>query len=248
MTIHAVLLDPPHPEFGLAGFADGTPLSPAEAAALYAAATKDTLRAVAASGGSLLVNHRDPDDVPAGAPDPEASARELAASALEDPEAARFEVQVGSTFEARAGNTATHLLGEEDADSVAVLDGTVPGLTRTTLDEAAMKLRRHGVVVGPAPGGRVAYLGLSRPVDFEGAYGSPALESVTRNAVEADRSVAFLASHGRIDRPGGLASVVAEVRARRSADRPVPAFTAARIEEWGLRVEHRDGEAVVLRE
>ncbi len=73
--------------------------------------------------------------------DPETAVREPVTEALESPGNARFEVQVGSTFAARAGNTVSHLLNEEEVHSAAVVRPIAPLLGRTHLDSAAMKLR-----------------------------------------------------------------------------------------------------------
>ncbi|PSQ32668.1 hypothetical protein BRD11_06465, partial [Halobacteriales archaeon SW_12_69_24] len=58
MTTVAVLCDPPRPGRVLPDLVASTPLSTDEAAGLYAALTKDTVRAVADSGGDLIVNSR----------------------------------------------------------------------------------------------------------------------------------------------------------------------------------------------
>ena len=246
MTLHCLGVDPPRPGLSLPGLADG-PLDSESAAALYAASIKDAMAAAAESGGELLVNYPTAEQLPAehltGA-SPEAELRALAVEAVEDAGGVRFEVQVGSTFAVRAGNAATHLLTEEDEDSVAVLSGTAPTLGRTVLDGAAMKLRRHEVVVGPGTGGRVAYLGVSEPIDFEGAYEPPSggdgraseVEDLARRGVDAGHAVAFLPVHPVIEDGSGLATLVAEVRARLRAGRNVPAHTAQAVERLGLRM------------
>ncbi|HKJ58686.1 MAG TPA: hypothetical protein VKA37_05620, partial [Halobacteriales archaeon] len=224
MTLHCLVVDPPRPGLSLPGLVDG-PLDPGSAAALYAASIKDTMAAAARSGGELLVNYPAAEQLPAEHrtdTSPEAELRSLSADAVDDVGDVRFEVQVGSTFAARAGNAATHLLAEESEDSVAVLSGTAPSLGRTALDGAAMKLRRHEVVVGPGTGGRAAYLGLSDPIDFEGAYEPPGggdgraseVEDLARRGVDAGYEVAFLPVHPVIEDEVGLATLVAEIRAR----------------------------------
>lgn len=237
LTLHAVLVDPPRPGVVLDILAAEAPVTEAEAAKLYAAMAKDTLRAVEGSGGELLVNYRPDDLLPGESGDAEAEVRALAEEALDEPEAARFEVQVGSTFAARTGNTATHLLREESVSSVAILEPTAPTVTRVALDGAAMKLRRHGAVIGPAPGGRVYYLGLTGAIDFEGAYDSPAQVTLADRAVNADHDVEFLGMHPVVETAADLASVVATVEARRIAGVIVPRFTAAAIDELGLTAD-----------
>lgn len=263
MTLHCLVVDPPRPGLALASLVDG-PLDEDAAAELYAASAKDAMVAAARSGGELLVNYPTEDRLPGehrSGTSPESELRDLAEEALDEPEEARFEVQVGSTFGARAGNAATHLLAEEDEDSVAVLRGTAPTLGRTALDGAAMKLRRHGVVVGPGTGGRAAYLGLSSTLDFEGAYEPPVVdgaegssveggdvpvrasevEDLVERGVEAGHDVAFLATHPVIEDEAGLATTVAEVRARLRAGRIVPEYTAEAVERLGLRVVEENG-------
>lgn len=253
MTLHCLVVDPPRPGLALPGLVDG-PLDADGAAELYAASIADAMAASAGSGGELLVNYPAAEQLPAehrSDGSPEAELRALAEEALADVGDVRFEVQVGSSFAARAGNAVTHLLDEEDEDSVAVLRGTAPTLARTALDGAAMKLRRHGAVVGPGTGGRVAYLGLSEPFDFEGTYGPPTgedgsgreseVEVLVDRAVDADREVAFLPVHPVIEDEAGLATLVAEVRARLRAGRNVPSKTAEAVVELGLRVVEDGG-------
>ena len=243
MTVHALVVEPPRPGRALPGFVEGGPLDEDGAATLAAAAIRDAAVAATESGGDLLVNYPpaerldgdeggDGDDDPA----PEAALRDLLSDAVGDLDDVRFEVQVGGSFAARAGNAVTHLLDREGVDSVAVLDGRAPTLDRTTLDEAAMRLRRSAVVLGPAPGGRVAYAGFGAPVEFDGAWTPPALETLADRGRDAGHDVDFLPVHPRLDDPAGLATVVSLVRARRTAGRRVPAHTAAAIEDLGLRV------------
>jgi glycosyltransferase A (GT-A) superfamily protein (DUF2064 family) len=245
MTVIAVFADPPRPGLVLPDLADSSPVSETEAADLYAAMVKDTMRAAERSGGELLVNYRDEELLPAEFADAsdesaEAEVRALAADALEDPDEARFEVQVGSTFSARAGNTVSHLLGEEDAQSVAVVPGTAPMLTRKEIDSAAMKLRRNEVVLGPSERGRVHFAGFTETIDFEDAYDTPAIESLTRRAADAGHEVGFLPTATSVATGADLLSLVPELNARVTAERIVPGHTAALLREWGLRVAEGD--------
>lgn len=256
MTVVAVLADPPREGLVLSDLPERTPLSAAEAADLYGAALEDVVRAVGASGGDPLVNYRPPDLLPEGyrdGVDPEAELRAVVEDALSgvsdaDPGEVRYEVQVGSTPAARVGNTVTHLLREEDATSAAVCWPTAPLVGRKDVDSAAMKLRRSPVVLGPATGGRVYYAGFTDPVDFEDALAPPAVETMVARGRDAGHDVDFLATLPRIDTPGGLATTVAVVRARRRADRVVPASTAELVDDLGLAVREEEGEAVVVRE
>ena len=132
MTVVALLANPPREGLVGTAIAESTPLSPAEAADLYEAQFRDAVLAVERSGGELLVNYPDEDDLPAEhrtETSPEAALRTLVADTLGGTDGVRFERQVGSSFGARAGNTVTHLLREEGADSVAVVTPTAPLLS-----------------------------------------------------------------------------------------------------------------------
>jgi glycosyltransferase A (GT-A) superfamily protein (DUF2064 family) len=245
MTVIAVFADPPRPGLVLPELAESSPLSEGEAADLYAATVKDTVLAVERSGGDLLVNYRDEESLPeeyAGSSEQraEAEVRALVADALADPDEARFEVQVGSTFAARAGNTVSHLLEQEDAQSAAVAPGTAPMLTRKEIDSAAMKLRRNEVVLGPSERGRLHFAGFTETVDFEDAYATPAVETLTNRGVDAGHEVGFLPTATTVETGTDLLSLVPQLNARAAAGRIVPEHTARLVREWGLRVEEGD--------
>lgn len=252
MTVVAVLADPPRPGLALPHLADTTPLSEADAAALAAAMLKDTLRAVEASGGELLVNYRPDDLLPEDHVDPERSAeselRSVAEEALNDPETTRFEVQVGSTPSARAGNTATHLLEQEDVQSVAVVRGDAPLLRRSTIDSAAMKLRTNEVVLGPSTDGRVYYAGFTAPIDFEGSFTPPEVETLVDRANDAGVDTEFIGMLPTVRTGSDLATLVSSIRARWQAGRVVPEHTAAFVVETGLTVVGNGDEPTVIRE
>jgi hypothetical protein len=96
----------------------------------------------------MLVNYRDEETLsdehdPGDGTDASAAVRSLAADALSDPDAERYEVQVGFTRAGRAGNTATHLLEAEGPDSMSILDPRTPTVPRTDLDGAAMSWWRR---------------------------------------------------------------------------------------------------------
>lgn len=251
MTTIAVLTDPPREGLVLDRLVETSPLSPAEARDLYAAFFRDVIRAVETSGGELLVNYRPedllPDDHRTGT-DPEAELRALAKPALSDLDEARFERQVGSTFAARAGNTATHLLEREGVRSVAVVEPTVPMLTRKEIDSAAMKLRSNEVVLGPSDRGRVYYAGFTATLDFADAYTPPPLATLSHRATDADHDVAFLPHLPTVETGDDLVTLLAEIEARRTAGRVVPPFTAEAIDDLGLRIDVKDGELAVVGE
>ncbi|WP_262177889.1 hypothetical protein [Haloarcula laminariae] len=238
MTTVAVLADPPVEGHVLPELADG-PLDESEAAALYMAMLADVCRAVESSGAELLVNYRPEEQAPDGV-DPEQAVREPLDEALQAPDNARYEVQVGSSHAARVGNTVTHLLEREDVNTVASVEPTAGLLTRQLVDSAAMKLRSAGVVLGPSTEGRVYYAGFAEPVDFEGAYATPAVQTLTERATDADLGADFLPSAPVVETPADLRTVVPLLRARHRAERVVPPRTTALIHELGLRVTADD--------
>lgn len=255
MTVVAVLADPPR-EGVLPRVVGGTPLSAADAAALYEATLSDALRAVATSGGDLLVCYRPADLLPdGGTGDPEARVRAVAEEALSDLgtdphfEAARFERQVGSSQAARVGNVVTHLLREEDAESAAVVWPTAPLAGRTEVDGAAMKLRTAETVLGPTTDGGLYYAGFTEPVDFADALVPPAVETLTERAAAAELGTNLLEITPSVATPAGLALTVSLLRARSRGGLAVPSFTAAAVEALGLRtVTGEDGLAVTTDE
>jgi len=241
MTTVAVLADPPVEGFVLPELSNG-PLDESEATALYTAMLTDVCRAVEASGAELLVNYRDAEQVPDGV-DPESAVREPLDAALDAPDQARYEVQVGSSLSARVGNTVTHLLEREGVKTAAAVEPTAGLLTRQLVDSAAMKLRSSGVVLGPSTDGRVYYGGFAEAVDFEAAYTTPAVQTLTDRAMDADLGVDFLPTTPIVQTPADLRTVVPLLRARHRAERVVPPRTTTLINEFGLRVT-ADGELV----
>ena len=246
MTVIAVLADPPRPGLVLPDLPETSPLTEAEAADLYAAMLKDAVSAVRASGGDLLVNYR-PDDLfsDAYATDTaaEAEVRAVVADALGNADDVRFEVQVGSDVSARAGNTVTHLLRDEEVTSAAVVRPTTPFLLRTAIDTAAMKLRSTPVVLGPGTRGRVYYAAFAESVDFEGAFGAGELETLTRRGTAAGGDVDFLPMQPVVETGDDLADLLPILAARREAERIVPGHTARLVADLGLRAT--DGGEVV---
>ena len=239
MTVIAVLASPPREGLVVPALSETSPLSSAAATDLYEAMLADTFRAIDRSGAELLVNYPDADQLPAAhqtETEPVAELRAIVADALDDPTEARFEPQVGSTFSARAGNTITHLLREENAASAAVIRGTAPLLTRTVIDEAAMKLRTNDVVVGPSSEGRIYYAGFTEPIDFTEAFGAVELQRLADRAADADCSTAFLRPSPVVDTDADLRTLVPQLRARVSAERIVPERTATFIHDHGLAV------------
>jgi hypothetical protein len=236
MTVVALPAEPPLAGHVLTDLVEGDVCTAEAAAALYRAMLEDAVVTVARSGGDLLVNYPPaeeyPDDV-----DPEAELREVVAGVLEDPEEARFEVQVGSTESARVGNTITHLLETEGVDTAALLRPEAPLAGRTAIDAAAMKLRSDPVVLGPAPGGRVYYAGFGEPIDFEDAFATPAVETLTDRAADAGLGVNFEAMQPLLRDAGDLEDFLPMLRARVRAEGLVPEATASVVQELGLGAE-----------
>jgi glycosyltransferase A (GT-A) superfamily protein (DUF2064 family) len=250
MTVIAVLADPPRPGLVLPRLAETSALTAEMAADCYEALLRDTVRAVDASGGDLLVNYRPDEDVPdeyvPDGADAEAELRTLVADELGATADVRFERQVGSTESARAGNTVTHLLREEDARTAAVVRGTAPFLGRTVVDNAAMKLRRSAVVLGPSTRGRTYYAGFGDPVDFTDALGTLELPTLAERAAEAGVDADFLPLAPVVEDGEDLRTVLPMLEARRHAGRVVPSNLAAFVEESGLGLGP-DGDVVVER-
>lgn len=241
MTTVAVLADPPVEGFVLPELGNGL-LDESEKTALYTAMLTDVCRAVEASGAELLVNYRPAEQVPDGV-DPESAVREPLEAALDAPGQARYEVQVGSSLSARVGNTVTHLLEQEGVNTAAAVEPTAGLLTRQLIDSAAMKLRSSGVVLGPSTSGRVYYAGFAEPVDFEAGYATPAVQTLTDRAMDADLGVDFLPTAPVLQTPADLRTVVPLLRARHQAERVVPPRTTTLITEFALQLS-ADGELV----
>lgn len=245
MTTVAVLCDPPRDGLVLPDLPETSPLSSAESTDLYAAMLKDVCLAIEASGGELLVNYRPEDALPEhehdsqtdeADADVEAEIRAIVRGTLDDPDAARFERQVGETFAGRAGNTASHLLEREDVGSVAIVTPSAPFLSRQRIDTAAMKLRRSSVVLGPSTDGRVYYAGFTEPIDYADAYTTPAVETLTNRATDAGHEVDFLPMDPLIESGSDLADALSLLRARQRAGRIVPEHTSAFLDEHGISV------------
>lgn len=251
MTTVAVLADPPRAGLVLSALADESPLTRTEAADLYAAMLRDSCRAVESSGGELLVNYRADEDIPeeySGDQSAEAEIRATVQPALADPDDVRFEVQVGSTFAARVGNTVTHLLEQESVNTAAAIEPTAPFIARQVVDNAAMKLRRQEVVLGPAGDGRVYYAGFGEPLDFTDVYAPPAVETLTERAADDGLAVGFLPMQPVLETATDLVTVLTQLRARQRAGQQVPTDTAEFLDEVGLRVVDTDDGLALDRE
>lgn len=239
MTTVAVLCDPPRPGQVLTDLVETSPLSEAEAAELYEALLKDTVAAVEGSGGELLVNYRADEDLEVAGEDSEAEIRRVIEDVV-DTEEARFEVQVGETFAGRAGNTATHLLENEEVSSVGITRPEAAFLARTEIDEGAMKLRSTDAVLAPSPGGRVYYAALGTSIDFTDCFAPPAFETLVDRCLDAGLDVEFSQQKTYVETEADLADALVQVRTRRKADGLVPRHFAEWAAETDLIVEADD--------
>lgn len=246
MTTVAVLADPPLEGAVLPEITGGL-LDESEATELYTAMLSDVCRAIESSGADLLVNYRPADHFDATV-DPEGELRAVLDEELDAPADARYEVQVGSTFAGRVGNTVTHLLDQESVATVAAVTPTAALLARQQIDSAAMKLRSSDVVLGPTLDGRVYYAGFGEAIDFEDAYATPAVETITDRATDAGLNVDFLPTNPVMETASDLTTSIPVVRARRRAGRVVPPRTTTCIEKFGLRVRETDGGPELVRE
>lgn len=231
MTVVALLAEPPLAGHAFPELVDGNALSEREAAELYAAMVQDVAAAVAHSGGELLVNHPPADDLPVD--DPAEVLRDLLADVV-DVGDVRFEVQVGSTASARVGNTITHLLEREGADTAAFVRPEAPLVDRTVIDAAAMKLRRDEVVLGPAPDGRLYYAGFSAPVDFEDALAPPAVRTVARRAADEGFGLNFQHVLPTVASPADLQQLATLLEARVPSEEYVPPATTATLADFDV--------------
>ena len=144
--------------------------------------------------------------------------------------------QVGETFAGRAGNTVTHLLDQEGVASAAVTEPAAVFCARQEVDEAAMKLRRAPVVLGPGTRGRVYFAGFTEPIDFTDAYTPPALRTLTDRAGDAGHDVDYLGTLPLLETPADLAEILLGVGTRRTAGRPVPTHVADWLDDSALTV------------
>jgi hypothetical protein len=248
VTVVVLIADAPVEGVACSDIVAETDLSPADGVELYQALLKDVFETLAESTVDVLVNYPAPDDLP---PDvepemaPEVALKGLA-GAVVDPdrlEDFRFEVQVGSSFSAKAGNAITHLLRDEEQHSAAVLRPCVPRLVRSVVDEAAIKLRRNDVVLGPARDGRVYFAGFTELIDFTDVFETNAQETIAGRAGEKGLTVDFARERAMLESARDLRSVVMRLRAEMLAGNPVPEHLWTFVEDRGLSVEN--GELVI---
>lgn len=235
MTTIAVLADPPVADCAPAVLP--STVGSEKQVEFYRAMLADVCNTIQHGEGKLLVNYPPSASVPEDV-DPEQSLREFLDAELTASGEVRYEVQVGESYAGRVGNTLTHLLESEGLESVAVAEPTAIFLRREHIGTTAMQLRSSDVVLGPAPDGRVSFAAFGEPLDFTEVYESPAVETFTARAREADLDVSFLPLTPLLDGPADLSTAISLLRARKRAGRLVPVRTTARVEELGL---HADG-------
>lgn len=207
---------------------------------LYEAAVADVASVAEASSGQLLVNYRDEETLPETdrSDDPVEACRALVDDVVG--EDVRFERQVGSTPAARLGNTVTHLLEQEEAAAVCVLDPLAPLVRRSDVDGVPMKVRRDSVILGPDGTGDVYLAAFTDPIDFTDACDSPVLSTLADRAREADRPIGFTPTVPRVTTDAGIAATSAAIDARRAANEPIPEATAAALEDLEFPNRDRD--------
>ncbi len=242
MTTVAVLANPPAEGAVLRELVEDDVLTPSQAVSLYRAMLGDVVESVAGSGAELLVNYRPADHLPAGTDDPESAVRSVVEEALDDAGDVRYEVQVGSTFAARVGNTVTHLLEREGVRTAAAVTPAAAFLGRQHVDSAAMKLRRSEVVLGPSTDGRVYYAAFAEPIDFTDAYARPAVRTLTERADDAGLGTDYLPMLPTLETARDLRTVLPHLRARETAGRRVPSRTASTLSDLALDPDEDGGE------
>lgn len=229
MTTVVLLADPPGAVAPLGALVPDL-LSATEARQLSRAMLADVAVTVQRGEADLLVNY------PADDRSVASGLRDLLDGAAPEPDSVRYEPQIGSNRAARVGNALTHLLCEEEKKSAAVVDQTAVFLRREHVGRAAMLLRTSDVVLGPAPGGRVAFAGFREPIEFTDSYATPTLATFAERAAAAALGVDFLPMTPLVERPADLTTALAVLAARRTADRRLPPRTAALLDGWDLSV------------
>ncbi|MFB6071091.1 MAG: DUF2064 domain-containing protein [Halanaeroarchaeum sp.] len=244
MTVAVALVNPPREGLAASELVETTDLSPDEGVALAEAVLADFFEIMAETNVDLLINYPAAEDLPVGhrTGDPEGEIRAVASGVLDDDslESVRFEVQVGSSRAARAGNAITHLLRDEEETSAALIDHRVPLLERSVVDEAAIKLRRSETVIGPAADGEFFFAGFRDPIDFTDLFADVPIRTVVDRSIAEGHAVDFVRRREVLTHPRDLRTVVSLLRSRRAANRRVPDHTMRAVDELGLRVV--DGE------
>lgn len=77
-------------------------------------------------------------------------------------------------------------------EPTAVISPANPLVQRTHIDAAAMKMRRHDVVLGPTAAGGVWYHGIHEPREGEWIDPAPGVTGIVEDHLAAERSVDFI--------------------------------------------------------
>lgn len=241
MTTVAIMADPPIPGLVLRDLIGVVDLSADDVAKLYVAMFKDVMIAIEHSGGELLINYQSTENLPSefnSDTDPADELASIATSVLDGEP--RLEKQVGSNKYERYRNTITHLLDVESVQSAAFVPACTPLMTRVIIDSAAMKLRRHEVVVGPTVNGDLYYAGFTAVPDLSIPRDISPVEAVARHAVKAGFMVDVLKDGHIVSDAGSLAELLLRVRTLRAANHPVPTFTAQWFDEHDIDITFVD--------
>ena len=242
MTTVVVVPDPPVEGVACKSLVEGTALTPADGLALNRAMLADTMGTLERSTVDILVNYPTEEELPDGETsiDPKTEVRKIVATAMSPDrfEEVRFEPQVGSNFSAKAGNAVTHLVRDEEVQSAAALRPCVPRLVRSIVDEAALKLRRADVVLGPAHRGQVYYAGFSDLIDFTDVFEDRPVEAITRRARAEGLDVDFLRNRELLAEPVDFEGVLSRLTADALADKQVPEQLWETIQERGIELKH----------
>lgn len=225
MTTVVVLAEPPAAGDPLPELDDA--LTTEQRQSLYRAMLADVCTALQHGEADLVVNYPPAERTPDGV-DPETAVQDVIGPAVPEPGDVRYEVQVGETRASRIGNAVTHLLETEGEPTAGFVEPTAPFLRREHVGNAAMSLRSSEVVLGPSTDGRIYFGAFQEPIDFENAFASPAIETLTGRAVSAGQAVDFLPMLPRVETERDLATAAPLLRSRVQAERIAPVQTA----EW----------------
>ena len=110
-----------------------------------------------------------------------------------------------------------------------------------------MKLRTNEAVLGPTTEGRTYYAGFTEPIDFSEAFTGIELQRLADRAADADLETEFLPPSPIVETGDDLRTLVAQLRARVTAERVVPERTATFVHDHGLVVVDDDGPELVMK-
>lgn len=180
---------------------------------VYRALLMDLLAAAAGSGGDVQV---------AAPTDPaHITLEDLVADALGP------ETEVPITRHDNPAPTIDEIVGEQEGGS-AVIFPRSPLLRRTHLDAAAMRLRRHDVVLGPSAHHGLLYAAFASEAVVPDGH-LRGLVDATDTFVAADRSVDFIDPWPALTSTAGVEGACALLTAYERSGRDVAQFTRAAL-------------------